>query len=117
MASILEDIKKMIGPSASYDVFDQELIIHINSVFSILKQMGVGPQDETFKITGNREKWDDFYEEGQNLEMVKTYIYMKVKLIFDPPQASTVIDAYNRQISELEWRLNVEVDPGQDQED
>lgn len=116
MSSILNDIKKLIGPSASYDVFDPELIIHINSVFSILKQMGVGPQDETFKITSDREQWSDFYEEGENLEMVKTYVYLKVKLIFDPPQASMVTDAYNRQIQELEWRLNVEVDPKVDQD-
>lgn len=116
MASILEDVKKMIGPSASYDAFDTELIIHINSVFSILKQMGVGPQDETFKITGISEEWSDFYEEGENLEMVKTYVYLKVRMIFDPPQSSSVSEAFNRQISELEWRLNVEVDPGQ-QED
>lgn len=114
MSSILEDVKKMIGPSASYDVFDTELIIHINSVFSILKQMGVGPQDETFKITGANEQWYDFFEEGENLEMVKTYVFLKVRLIFDPPQSSSVTEAYNRQISELEWRLNVEVDPGED---
>ena len=116
MASILEDVKKLIGPSASYDIFDQELIIHINSVFSILKQMGVGPQDETFKITGTSEDWYDFFEEGDNLEMVKTYVYLKVKLIFDPPQSSIVTEAYNRQIAELEWRLNVEVDPKVGQE-
>jgi len=116
MASILEDVKKLIGPSASYDIFDQELIIHINSVFSILKQMGVGPQDETFKITGTSEDWYDFFEEGENLEMVKTYVYLKVKLIFDPPQSSIVTEAYNRQIAELEWRLNVEVDPKVGQE-
>lgn len=116
MSSILEDVKKMIGPSASYDAFDTELIIHINSVFSILKQMGVGPQDETFKISGTSEEWSDFYEEGENLEMVKTYIYLKVRLIFDPPQSSFVAEAINRQVSELEWRLNVEVDPKQDQD-
>lgn len=116
MSSILNDVKKMIGPSASYDAFDTELIIHINSVFSILKQMGVGPQDETFKISGEKEQWDDFYEEGENLEMVKTYIYLKVRLIFDPPQSSFVAEAINRQVSELEWRLNVEVDPKEDQE-
>ena len=115
MSSILEDVKKMIGPSASYDAFDTELIIHINSVFSILKQMGVGPQDETFKISGPNEQWYDFFEEGENLEMVKTYVFLKVRLIFDPPQASSVTEAYNRQISELEWRLNVEVDPREDQ--
>lgn len=113
MASILEDVKKLIGPSASYEAFDTELIIHINSVFSILKQMGVGPQDETFKITGTSEDWYDFFEEGENLEMVKTYVFLKVKMIFDPPQSSSVADAYNRQIQEFEWRLNVEVDPGQ----
>ena len=114
MASILEDVKKMIGPSASYDAFDTELIIHINSVFSILKQIGVGPQDETFKITGTSEQWYNFFEEGENLEMVKTYVFLKTRLIFDPPQSSSVTEAYNRQISELEWRLNVEVDPGEE---
>lgn len=116
MSSILEDVKKMIGPSASYDVFDPELIIHINSVFSILKQMGVGPQDETFKITGTSEEWNDFFEDGENLEMVKTYVYLKVRMIFDPPQSSAVAEAFNRQISEFEWRLNVEVDPKVDQD-
>lgn len=109
--SILLSVKDAIGPSASYDAFDNSLIMHINSVFGILKQMGVGPQDETFKITGSKEEWDDFYEEGENLEMVKTYMFMKVRMMFDPPQSSFVADAIGRQISELEWRLNVEVDP------
>jgi hypothetical protein len=113
MSSILQDVKRAIGPSASYDAFDPDLIMHINSVFSILKQMGVGPQDETFKITTGKEDWYDFFEEGENLEMVRSYMYMKVRLMFDPPQSSFVIEALNRQIAEFEWRLNVEVDPGQ----
>jgi len=112
MESILLSVKDAIGPSASYSAFDNSLIMHINSVFSILKQLGVGPQDETFKITGDKEKWSDFYEDGENLEMVKTYMYMKVRMMFDIPQSSFVSDALNRQISELEWRLNAEVDPG-----
>ena len=112
MESILLSVKDAIGPSASYSAFDNSLIMHINSVFSILKQLGVGPQDETFKITGDKEKWSDFYEDGENLEMVKTYMYMKVRMMFDIPQSSFVSDALNRKISEIERRLNAEVDPG-----
>ena len=112
MESILLTIKDAIVPSASYDAFDNSLIMHINTVFAILKQLGVGPQDETFKITGPNEVWSDFYEEGENLEDVKTFIYLKTRMYFDPPQSSFVADSINRQIAELEWRLNVEVDPG-----
>lgn len=112
MESILLTVKDAIGPSASYDAFDNSLIMHINSVLGILKQLGVGPQDETFKITGPRESWTDFFEEGENLEFVKTYVCLKVRMFFDPPQSSFVADAIGRQISELEWRLNAEVDPG-----
>ena len=92
MESILLTIKDAIGPSASYEAFDNSLIMHINSVFGILKQLGVGPQDDTFKITGPNEVWTAFFEEGENLEYVKTYVYLKVRMFFDPPQSSFVAD-------------------------
>ncbi len=108
--SILKTIKKMIGPSLDYDYFDNDLIIHINSAFSVLNQLGLG-SDDTFMITGESETWSDFLGDDKFLEMVKTYIFLKVKVIFDPPTSSFVLDAYNKQIAELEWRINVAVDP------
>lgn len=111
--SILKTIKKMIGPSVDYDYFDNDLIIHINSAFSILNQLGLG-NDETFAITGTSETWQDFLGNNHKfLEMVKSYIYLKVKVIFDPPTSSFVLDAYNKQIAELEWRINIAVDPSE----
>ena len=105
--SILKTIKKMIGPSASYNIFDTDLITHINSVFFILYQLGVG--DEPFTITGNDETWDDFHA-GTDLESVKTYIYLKTRMIFDPPTNSALISAINEQIKEFESRVNYAVD-------
>lgn len=108
--SILTSIKKMLGMTEDYEHFDQDIIIHINSVFMILRQLGVGPENG-FSITGKTETWTDFTSDIDQLESIKTYIYMRVKLIFDPPQSSFVIEAMNKQIAEFEWRLNVEVDP------
>ena len=108
--SILKTIKKLIGPSLDYDYFDNDLIIHINSAFSVLNQLGLG-SDDTFSITGDTETWGDFLGDRKFLEMVKTYVYLKVKVIFDPPTSSFVLEAYNKQIAELEWRINVAVDP------
>lgn len=107
MESILETIKKLIGPSASYDIFDTDLIAHINSVFFILYQLGVG--DEPFTITGSDETWDDFHADT-DLESVKTYIYLKTRMIFDPPTNSALISAINEQIKEFESRVNYAVD-------
>ena len=112
MESILTSIKKLLGIAEDYEHFDTDLIIHINSVFSILTQLGVGPS-EGFFITDKYAVWDDFLSENTKIELAKTYVYLKVKMIFDPPQSSAVIDAMNRTISELEWRLNVSVDPGE----
>ena len=111
MESILTSIKKMLGPSAQYEYFDPDIIIHINSVFMVLYQIGVGPQDKPFSITGVEQVWSDFLADGEMLEIVKTYIYLKVKLIFDPPLGSALIEVMNKQIAEFEWRLNVAVDP------
>lgn len=112
MDSILTSIKKLLGITEEYEHFDMDLIIHINSVFMILKQLGVGPE-EGFSITGKTETWNDYLSDPSKIELVKSYIYLKVKLIFDPPLGSAVMEAINRQISEFEWRLNAEVDPGE----
>lgn len=112
--SILNTIKAMLGPDDSYDVFDTEIIIHINTALSILTQLGVGPK-KGFRITGPDETWDDFISDGSvDLEGIKSYIYMKVKMIFDPPANSFVMKAMEDSCKELEWRLNVTVDPGKD---
>ena len=111
MISILNTIKKLLGPTEVYDNFDTDIIVHINSAFSSLTQLGVGPQDGFF-IKDETDLWTDFIQDDKRLEFVKTYIYLKVKLVFDPPLSSSVLDAMNRQINELEWRLNVAVDSG-----
>lgn len=104
--SILTSIKKMLGIDEEYDCFDTDLIVHINSVFMILTQMGVGPS-EGFIISDKTTTWDEFLQDTKQLESVRSYVYLKVKLLFDPPLSSVVMDATNRLISELEWRLNV----------
>ena len=110
MESILTSIKKLLGITEEYTHFDVDLIIHINSVFMILNQLGVGPS-EGFAIEDKSSTWDEFVEDPTQLQSVKSYMYMKVKLLFDPPLSSAVMEAMNRTISEFEWRLNVAVDP------
>ena len=112
MESILTSIKKMLGIDEEYTHFDDDVIMHINSVLMILTQLGVGPA-EGFMIEDDTSTWVDFIPEANaaQLHAVKSYIYMKVKLIFDPPLSSAVIESMNRQIAEFEWRLNVAVDP------
>lgn len=106
MESILDTIKAMLGPVFDYqNVFETDLIVHINSAIGALTQLGVGPK-EGYRITGATETWADFMGENELLfEMAKTYIYLKVKLVFDPPSTSFVIQAYENQIKELEWRI------------
>lgn len=113
MDSILNTIKKMLGLAEDYDAFDTDIIIDINMVFNILNQIGVGPK-EGFFITGVTEVWSDYISDMRKMEMVKTYIYLKVKQIFDPGSSSALNDAITKQISELEWRLSVNVDPGEE---
>lgn len=110
MESILTSIKKLLGIDESYSHFDPDLIMHINSVFSILTQMGVGPESG-FAISGSEGKWSDFLQENPaRMLLVKSYMHLKVKLLFDPPLSSAAIDSINRQISEFEWRLFVSAD-------
>lgn len=109
MESILTSIKKLLGIDEEYTHFDADLIMHINSVFMILSQMGVGPQ-EGFTISDASSIWDDYVPNLQNIEIVKSYMNLKVKLLFDPPTSSAVMEAYNRMIAEFEWRLNAAAD-------
>ena len=109
MESILNSIKKLIGIAEDYDHFDSDIIMHINSVFATLTQLGVGPEDG-FSINDESEKWEDFLPEERMLHSVKSYMFMKVKLMFDPPLSSAVIECTKEQIKELEWRLQVAVD-------
>lgn len=105
MESILTSIKKLLGIAEDYEHFDQDIILHINSVLAILTQLGVGPATG-FSIADKSTMWNEFISNKLYYEPVKTYVYLKVKLLFDPPQSSIVLEATNRMISELEFRLN-----------
>ena len=108
MDSILDSIKKLLGIQPEYMAFDQDLIIHINTVLVILNQLNVGPP-EGFLIYDGTESWDDYIVKEQ-ISMVKSYIYLRVRLLFDPPGSGILVDSINRMISELEWRLYLEGD-------
>lgn len=109
MESILTSIKKMLGIEADYTHFDPELILFINSALGVCFQIGVGPTDKPFVIEGADETWDDFIN-GDQIQTVKTYIFEKVKVVFDPPQSSAVLNAYKEDIKEFEWRGNVDAE-------
>jgi len=104
--SILTSTKKVLGLADDYDAFDVDVIMHINSVFFTLNQLGIGPP-EGFAIEGKDASWDDFISDVNMLNAVKTYMYLRVRLLFDPPTTSFAIDAMKKQVEELEWRLNV----------
>ena len=106
MESILTSIKKLLGIEEDYTHFDADLIMHINSVFMILTQIGVGPS-KGFSIQDAETTWYDYLPEDSNLEAVKTFIHLKVRLMFDPPSNSSHTESIKQLISELEWRLNV----------
>lgn len=108
--SILISIKKLLGIDQYCEHFDTDIILHINSALMVLNQLGVGPE-KGFFITGNTETWSDFIGDNTKIEAVKSYIYMKVKLIYDPPQSSALIESMKQLVHEFEWRLNVAVDP------
>ena len=107
--SILTSTKKLLGLAEEYEDFDADIIIHINSVLTILSQLGVGPQGG-FIVMDEQTTWNDYFGDNKNLEFVKSYVYLKVKLLFDPPTSTSVADSINRTLSELEWRINVEVE-------
>lgn len=105
--SILDSTKKTLNLASDYTAFDQDIILHINSVFSTLNQLGVGPT-AGFMIADNVPVWSDFLEGDLRLNHVKTYMYLRVRMLFDPPTLGYLIDAMTNQIKELEWRINVQ---------
>ena len=109
MDSILTSIKKLLGPSEESEHFDPDIIMHINSAISTLTQIGVGPTSG-FSIKGKEAVWNDFIPEDPRFESIKTYIYLSVKLVFDPPLNSAVLEAMKGKCSEYEWRLQVAAD-------
>lgn len=103
--SILTTTKKILGIDDAYDVFDVDVITHINSAFSTLHQLGVGPT-AGFAIEDASALWVDFINDDR-MNSVRTYVYLRVRMLFDPPTTSYLVDALNEQRKELEWRLNV----------
>lgn len=110
MDSILTSIKKMLGISSEDTSFDTDIIIFINSIISVLWDLGVG-LSETFKIVDSSGTWEQLLGVGKDYESAKTYIYLRVRLLFDPPSNSSILQAYNNQIEELGWRLREKADP------
>lgn len=111
--SILTSIKKLLGIAESCTDFDADIIMHINTVFLILNQLGVGT-DKVFYIEDSKTTWSEFLKDDTNLEAIKTYIHLKVRLIFDPPLSTAVKEAIQANINELEWRLNVHAETGEE---
>lgn len=109
MESILTSIKKMLGIQEEYAHFDADIIFHINSALMTLTQLGVGPT-EGFFVTTDEQTWGDYLGESKRFEAVKSYIYLRVKLLFDPPANGTLVEAMNKQIAEFEWRLNTQAE-------
>lgn len=106
--TILETVKDMIGPSIDYDVFDDTLLVHINSFFEVLTQCGVGPQNG-FHVD-KTTTWDDFLTEGKLFHMAKDYIQIRTRLLFDPPASSSAVQILTDAYKEMEWRMYVEAD-------
>lgn len=107
MESILTSIKKLLGITEDCNSFDGDLILHINTVLAALNQLGVG---NGFSITGDKETWTELLGNDSRLNLVKSYVHLRVKSLFDPPLSSSVSDAIERNIKELEWRILVVAD-------
>lgn len=105
--SILIGTKKIIGVPEEDTSFDIDIITHINSVFSVLQQLGVGPSTG-FMVEDDCDEWSDYITDNNQYNMVRTYMFLKTKMFFDPPPTSYMIDAMNKQIQELEFRLHVQ---------
>lgn len=113
MDSILQSVKEILGIPAEDNFFNNTLILHINSVFTILRQIGCGPVTG-YQITDDSNTWDEFLQnEPEKLQAVKTYLAMRVRQMFDPPVNGTVSQALDRQVQELEWRISTLCDPGE----
>ena len=102
--SILTSTKKILGIDEDYEVFDLDILTHINSVFATLNQLGIGP-DDGYQIADKADTWD-LFQDDPRYNSIKTYVYLKVRLLFDPPSTSFAIASLNEQVKELEWRLN-----------
>lgn len=109
--SILNSIKLMLGVEPSYTQFDEAIIMQINSAFSFLTELAAGPK-EGFQITGSAEQWSDYIADMKQFNDVKTYIFCKVKLAWDPPSSSAIIENYRQLASECEFRITVLADKG-----
>lgn len=106
-SSILLSVKDALGLVPEYTPFDNAVIMHINTTLGILYQLGIGPSDRQYTITGKEEQWTDFISSQNDIEFVRSYMYMKVRMLFDPPTTATLYDAFGNQIKEMEWRLRV----------
>lgn len=117
--SILSSVKKVLGIPECYEHFDQDILLHLNSVMAILPQLGVGPEDG-FVVEDDSATWSDFFKDEVDVKKfmyTKSYICLRVRLLFDPPASSGAIDAMERQMRELEWRITVTRDPRDDSEE
>ena len=108
--SILKTIKQLIGCPDDFEQFDLDLIVHINSAFATLTQLGVGPK-EGYRITGADNEWSEFEDDIQKLSLIKDYVYIKTRLLFDPPTSGSLMDSLKEQLKEMEWRLYMLYDP------
>jgi len=113
MDSVLTSIKKLLGVDEDYEHFDVDIMMHINSVLMRLNQLGVGPT-KGYHISSKAETWSDFIGDRDDLEAVKTYVYDRVRLIFDPPSAGYLVEAIKERSKEFEWCINVQVEGGPD---
>lgn len=109
MESILNSIKKNLGIDSEYRVFDSDIIMHINAVFGTLNQLGVGPVSG-FRISDENTLWSDYLTYGEEIDEVKSYMYLRVRLLWDPPDRGGVLSSFKEQIEQLEWRIVVKVD-------
>lgn len=117
--SILTSVKKVLGIPSDYDHFDRDILLHLNTVMSILNQLGVGPE-KGFIVEDESTLWSDLFDgdiDTNKMMYVKSYVCLRVRLLFDPPTSSGAIDAMERQMRELEWRITVTRDPRDDSEE
>lgn len=115
MESILTSVKKYIGIAEEYEHFDPDVIMHINTAFAVLWQLGVGPSS-AFRITDKTKKWADFTQDEEELAMAQSYVFERVKLKFDPPSSSALLQALKESVTESEWRLNVAAETTDEEE-
>lgn len=107
MGSILGEIKEQLGLGAEAVGFNPELVLHINAVLSDMNQLGLGP-DDGFEITGPDEEWEDFLGNDPRYNNAKTLMFLRIKMLFDPPQVGYLLTAYEKMIDKAEWRLNIQ---------